>query len=183
MYKLGHLVDASWTEHCYPRTFMLPASPEVSQRIVAGVPFGDPQIFLHLVAALKPPMLLLYVLHTPRGEGEPGRYQSPPLSMDEIQDFFAACGNYLSQDARFDMWAYSPSEQASVIWDRHNQIFAYGPLRRFEAELRALGFSQGIVSVPAPHEHHYHSEFDTTAKRVLRFFEWSYSPLQDEDEQ
>jgi hypothetical protein len=183
MYKLGHLVDGTWIEHSHSRVFMLPESSAVSQRIVAAVPFGDPQVFLHLVAALTPPYFLLYVLHTPRGEGEPGRYQSPELSMDELQAFFEEFGDFLSQDGRFDIWAYSPSEQASVIWDRHNQIFAYGPLSRFESELRDLGFAQGIVSIPAPHEHHYRSEFDEKAERVLRSFEWSHSPLGYEDEQ
>jgi hypothetical protein len=183
MYKLGHQVEGIWIEHNYPAVFMLPENSEVSQRIVAGVPRGDPDVFLRLAETLEPPYFLLYVLHTPRGEGEPGRYQSPELSIQNLQAFFLEFGKFLSQDARFDIWAYSPAEQASVIWDRHNQIFAYGPLARFEAALRDLGFSKGVVTVPAPHEHCYRSEFDEMAERVLRAFDWSYSPLRREDEQ
>lgn len=183
MYKFGHLVDGIWTEHCYPATFMLPENSEALQRIVAGVPRGDPEIFRRLVCTLEPPYFLLYVLHTPRGEGEPGRYQSPELSVQSLQAFMLEFGEFLAQDARFDIWAYSPSDRATVVWDRHNRIFAYGPLPRFETELRTLGFSQGVVTVPGPHEHCYRSEFDEMAKEVLCAFDWSYSPLQPEDEQ
>lgn len=183
MYKLGHLVNNIWAEHSYPAAFMLPENGEALHRIVAGVPQGDPEIFRRLVCALEPPYILLYVLHTPRGEGAPGRYQSPELSAQRLQSFIAEFGTLLSSDSRFDIWAYSPSERATVVWDRHNQIFAYGPLSRFETELHALGFSQGSVTVPVPHEHCYRAELDEIAKEILSAFEWSYSPLRPEDEQ
>ena len=183
VYKLGYQIEGTWIEHNHAAVFMLPENFDVSQRIVAGVPHGNPEVFLRLTETLEPPYFLLYVLHTPRGEGEPGRYQSPELSAQDLQEFFLEFGEFLSQDARFDIWAYSPAEQASVIWDRHNQIFAYGPLVRFEMALRDFGFSEGIVAIPVPHEHHYRSELDEVAGRVLRAFDWSYSPLRQEDEQ
>jgi len=183
MYKLGHLQADRWVEHSYPAVYRLPEAAEESQRLVAGVPGGDPEIFLRLVSCLEPPYFLLYVLHTPRGEGEPGRYQSPELSLSQLKGFVAQFNTFLAQDARFDLWARSPAERATVVWDRHNQIFAYGPLARFESELRTLGFSPGRPEVPVPHEHHYRSEFDSPAEKVLKAFEWSYSPLRPEDEQ
>ena len=183
MYKLGRLQADRWVEHSYPPVYKLPESTEGSQRLVAGVPGGDPEVFLRLASCLEPPYFLLYVLHTPRGEGEPGRYQSPELSLGELNRFVSEFKSFLAQDARFDLWVHSPSERATVVWDRHNQIFAYGPLDRFESELRLLGFSPGVPEVPVPHEHHYRAELDSLAQKVLKALKWSHSPLQPEDEQ
>jgi hypothetical protein len=126
---------------------------------------------------------LLYVLHTPRGEGEPGRYQSPALSAGEVRAFLEKFSPFLSGDARFDLWAHSPSEGATVVWDRHNQIFAYGPLARFELILQGLGFARGRLEAPGSHQHHYRAEFDSDASLVLQAFEWTHAPLHEEDEQ
>ena len=183
MYKLGHLEGGHWVEHVYPAVYQWPDSEPVLQRLVAGVPSGNPDVFGRLVESLAPPFYLLYVLHTSRGEGLPGRYQSPELSTAELSGFLAQFSPYLSGDARFDLWVHSPTEAATVVWDRHNQIFAYGPLTRYEFVLQNLGFSRGRVEVPAPHEHKYHPEFDSQAALVLRAFEWSHTPLREEDEQ
>lgn len=183
MHKLGHLREDQWVEYSYPPTYQLPHSGTQLQRILVGIPGGDPEVFARLVAGLEPPYYLLYILHTSRGEGEPGRYQSPKLSLQEFQSFISQFGGFLSKDARFDIWAHSPSEQATVVWDRHNQIFAYGPLARFESELCALGFLPGTVTTPGPHEHCYHAELDPIAAQLLQNFEWSYSPLMPEDVQ
>jgi hypothetical protein len=183
MYKLGRLEGDRWVEHSYPPVYRLPETPDELQCLVAGVPDGNPEVFSRLVKCLKPPYELLYVLHTPRGEGEAGRYQSPELSLAQFQAFVSQFSALLTQDARFDIWARSSSDSATVVWDRHNQLFAYGPLPRFASELQLLGFSAGNPEVPVPHAHHYHDELDPLAEEVLRAFEWAYSPLRKGDEQ
>jgi hypothetical protein len=70
-----------------------------------------------------------------------------------------------------------------VVWDRHNQLFADGPLEKFLSELKAYGFSEGVVDVSFSHQHHYRQEFDEQAAAVFSAFEWSYSPLRAEDAQ
>lgn len=177
MYRLGHLVNGEWVAHSHQPVF------EARDRIVAGVPGGDPSVFEHLVECLEPPYHLLYVLHTSRGEAPLGRYQSPALSSAQVKSFLSQFGLFLSGDARFDLWAYSPSEQATLVWDRHNQLFGYGPVDKFSSKLLALGFTHGYPSIPVPHEHNYHSELDGLAKEVLAAFKWSHSPLQPADEQ
>ena len=177
MYRLGCLVNGEWTDHSHPPVF---ASNE---RIVAGVPRGDPSVFEQLLECLEPPYDLLYVLHTPRGEGQPGRYRSPPLSSPEVKDFLARFAPLLSADARFDLWAHSPSEHATLVWDRHNLLYGYGPVDKLSSKLLTLGFSVGSPEVPAPHQHHYRAELDGLAKQVLTAFDWSRSPLRPEDEQ
>jgi hypothetical protein len=183
MYKLGRLESGEWIEHSHSKVFCLPESAEELQCLVAGVPNGDAGTFLRLVSLLAPPYNLLYILHTPRLEGTAGRYQSPQIDLQDLQAFLSEFDVFLAQDARFDLWAYSPAERATVVWDRHNQLFAYGPLDRFVAELKELGFAPGAPEIPLPHQHHYQAEFDSQAKQLLNAFEWSFSPLKPEDEQ
>jgi hypothetical protein len=184
MYKLSHLVDGRWAQHSYRPEFSIGSVGGVD-RVAAGVPGGDPTPFERLVLSLEEPYLLLYVLHTPRGEGDAGRYQSPELTSAQFRAFVERFGAYLSSDARFDLWAYSPSERATVVWDRHNQLFAYGPLARFDSELSSLGFQQTEWESAAsvPHQHHYRVENDADAQAVLAWSEWTRTPLRPEDEQ
>jgi hypothetical protein len=84
---------------------------------------------------------------------------------------------------RFDLWFFSPSSKATIVWDRHNVAYAYGPIECFEEKLRALGFTDGIPGIPVPHEHHYHAACDEDAKAVLDHFAWRRSDLRPEDEQ
>lgn len=177
MYRLGHLVNDEWVAHSHPAVF------ETTDRIVAGVPDGDPAIFERMVECLQPPYHLLYILHTPRGEAKPGRYQSPALSFEDIKRFLTQFGPFLCADSRYDLWAHSQIDKGTVVWDRHSQLFAYGPLQKFSTTLLSLGFAAGDPVVPAPHEHHYRAEFDHFAEGLITAFNWSYSPLRPEDEQ
>jgi hypothetical protein len=156
---------------------------EELQRLLAGVPDSDPRVFLRLARELTGPYFLLFVLHTPRGIAEPGRYQSPAVDLDDVEDFVERFGPLLAADARFDLWLHSPADQATLVWDRHDQLFAYGPLARYAQALRAAGFVQGDVRVPAPHEHRYHAVLDDLAREVIEHFDWRCSPLQPGDEQ
>jgi hypothetical protein len=183
MQKLGHLIENTWVEFSHSPEYSLPQAGDPSQRLVAGVPSGDPRIFLDLVLSTQGPYFLLYVLHTPRGEGKPGRYQSPELDAPQVIEFINRFRQFLGSDSRFDLWAYSIPSQSTFVWDRHNLLFAYGDLQAFSGILRNSGFNQGNPMIPSPHEHHYRPEFDLDAEAMLRFFDWSYSQLHPEDEQ
>jgi hypothetical protein len=181
--KLSSQENGVWVAHSHPASFKLEITANGSARVVAGVPAGDASTFQRLVQSLEAPCMLLYVLHTPRGEGEPGRYQSPPLTMVELESFLDRHAAFLAGDARFDLWIHSPSENATLVWDRHNLIYAYGPTGRFVATLEALGFHEGSPGVLFEHLHHYRQEFDSEAAAVLETFAWSYSTLKPGDEQ
>jgi len=132
---------------------------------------------------LTPSFFALYVLHTPRGEAEEGRYQSPAISRDEWDMFFDRFRQYLAGDARFDLWLHSPADNATLVWDRHNILYSYGPVETFEAALGARGLIPGELAIPDPHQHCYRSEFDSDAEALLTWFNWKRSPLRPEDEQ
>lgn len=169
--------------HCHPATFKTESTTAGGQRLVAGVPAGDPALFERLAQSMAPPYFLLYILHTPRGEGLAGRYQSPSVGAGELHSFLERYGAFLSGDARFDIWLHSPADNATVVWERHNLIYAYGLIERFAWALQKLGFKQGTADVAFPHQHHYRAAFDADAADILKALEWRYSPLQPEDEQ
>ena len=183
MYKLSVQVGNDWVEHSHNPVFKTQGADNEARRLVAGVPKGDSSVFRALVNQLTPPYFFLYVLHTSRGEGEPGRYQSPALERDEFNAFLDLYSSFWSGDGRHDVWAHSPSENATVVWDRHNLIFAYGPLDRFASALRSMGFEEGNPNSSFPHQHHYRQEFDDDATAILSAINWSRSPLCPSDEQ
>lgn len=178
MHKLSALREGEWIEHSHAPTFV-----RENDRVVAAVPHGDVEIFSRLLTSLEPPYFLLYVLHTPRGEGRAGRYQSPALVASQLHDFIDRFGEFLSRDSRFDLWGHSPSDEATVVWERHDLLYAYGPIEEYVRALHALGFSAGAPSIPVPHAHNYRPELDDRARDLLSVWKWSWSELRAEDEQ
>lgn len=177
MYRLGHMVDNEWVAHSHPPLF------DAADRLTAGVPGSDPAVIGNLADCLAPPYFLLYVLHSPRGEAPPGRYQSPALSAAELRGFLDRFGPFLRSDGRYDLWVHSPADNATLVWDRHDLLYGYGPVARYADGLRALGFAVGTPAIPSPHEHCCRSEFDTMAAELIAAFDWTATPLQPEDEQ
>ncbi len=107
----------------------------------------------------------------------------PPLAAAELQGFLTRFARLIETDARFDLWVRSVPEGALIVRDRHDHLFAYGPLERFEAILSAEGFTPGPVTLPYRHAHRHREENDDDAAAVLARFDWTWSPLRDEDRQ
>lgn len=155
-------------------------------RLLIAASTAKPDLFRELANCLASPLILLYVLHTPRGEGVAGRYQSPVLDSQQVQDFLATFTPYLAGDARHDTWVHSASDGRTLVWDRNDLIYVEGkPLEDMAAVLGVMGFESGIVPRPdaGPHIHYYREEFDTDAAAVLARFDWTRSDLRPEDEQ
>lgn len=88
----------------------------------------------------------------------------------------------LENDARHEFWIGSTSNQGMLVYDEHGLIYAYGPLADFERSLSAIGLRSGKFSIPAPHAHHYHAEYDEEVRRLLTHWDWRHLGLQPEDE-
>jgi hypothetical protein len=177
--KMHHFIDDTSVAHSHPAVYRM----ETGRRLVAGIPGGDADILKTLIVQIEGPFFLLFVLHTPRGEADAGRYQSPPIDTAVLSQWINRFSDFLRADARFDLWVHSAAENATLVWDRHNLLFAYGPIDRFEMSLLELGFVEGDAVVPTPHEHHYRPKCDEDSKALLASFDWSWSPLKPEDEQ
>lgn len=183
MHKLSYQAGEEWLPHSYAPIFTTEVTSAQTQRLVAGVPGGDVSVLRKLAECFAPPLFVLYVLHTPRGEGHPGRYQSPSLEFGELHAFISRFASFVAGDARFDLWVHSPSTKGTLVWDRHNLMYGYGPIECFRHALCGLGFSEGKPTVPRPHMHHYRQELDADATSILSAYSWQYSPLRSEDEQ
>ncbi|MCC2959245.1 hypothetical protein LK540_02240 [Massilia sp. IC2-278] len=70
-----------------------------------------------------------------------------------------------------------------MVWDRHDDLYAYGPIERFAAALDAMGYRQAPLVNPGAHMHHYRKSCDEMARALIEEFDWVVSPLRPEDEQ
>jgi len=153
-------------------------------RLRVGLDGAQDAAVAALASSLRGPFQLLYVLHTTRTGTELGRYESPDLTADAVQAFLHQFGRFLCEDSRHDLWLRSHDDDATIVLDRHNLIYAYGPVHAFEAGLKTLGVREGeSPAVPDPHMHHYHQEWDQTEEEILRHFDWHIKPLRPADVQ
>jgi hypothetical protein len=153
-------------------------------RIVASVADGRSSLFRLLTAVLPAPFYVLYILHTTRGEGEPGRYQSTELSREDLEAFLRKYEGFFSDDGRHDLWVYSPSSHQTLIWDRHNTLFAEGePLGDIADVLVSQEYHEGSFPTLGAHFHHYRPEYDGDAASLLNEFDWHWTSLREEDVQ
>jgi hypothetical protein len=182
LYKLGTLIEDDNIEYHYEDRFTLEQTTG-PDRLCIGAAKRHSDLVLALAEQLEPPFYLLYLLHTPRGSHQAARYQSPALEWTEVVALLRQFQPFLEQDARHDLWLHAAGDQATLVWDRHNLIYAYGPLSHFETILKQHEFVQDVISVPVPHTHHYHTTFDADEDQLLNFFDWRASPLQPVDEQ
>jgi hypothetical protein len=77
----------------------------------------------------------------------------------------------------------SHDDDATIVLDRHNLIYAYGPLEQFEEALRSSDAHVGEPADLGTHLHHYHAVWDDMERRILRRFDWQISPLRPPDVQ
>jgi hypothetical protein len=153
-----------------------------TRRLTIGVDDAQDGYVSELASDLAGPFQLLYVLHTTRTGAELGRYESPNLDVQQVFDFVRRFGPFLAQDARHDFWLRSHDDDATLVLDRHNVIFAYGPLPVFEAVLTRIGISRSnLPAVPDPHVHHYHQQWDESEREILKALTWTRKPLRKID--
>ena len=178
--KLHHRPANRWVEHVHPPIFAREPTSTGTERLVAGLPVHQAAAILsELVDLTQRPYTLLHVLHTPRGEADAGRYQSPDLDRAEFRAFMRRYGRYLAADGRHDLWVHS--REATPVWARHNLLYAYGPLDRFAEALTARGFGAGRPSLDFEHVHRYRARFDGAAAELLARYDWLRTPLREED--
>lgn len=180
--KLQHFVDDSWQAFHHANTFVREwTARQRVERLRIGPRGGQRFLFQYLAGRVGPPHKLLYVLHTSRTHALLGRYESPWIESDDLATFLDRFGDFIAQDSRHDLWALCGAGDGTIVWDRHDLMYAYGPLDRYIMLLEDGGFREGWPSVPAPHAHLYHPEWDDAERAVLTDYDWHRTDLREED--
>jgi hypothetical protein len=179
-------IDVAGNERQYPHEDRWSTQRTTgSDRLVVAPARGHHvDTLLDLARCLREPFCILYVLVLPRtGEHATGRYQSPfPTNRADTEAFVNRFRDYLEGDARHHLWLMSLPDSATLVYDNHDLLYAYGPLDKFRNSLAARGFREGRTVIPFPHSHRYNDVFDDAERDVMRYWEWRRSPLQPEDE-
>ena len=171
----------TWLPHDFGKVYARHQTSSTAQLQIAASS-GGTALLRELTLALAAPFLMLYVLVVPRGQSEPGRYQSEALSGAELDALFERFGEFWDSDGRHNVWVRS-SDDGMLVYDRHNLIHAYGPLLLFESRLEKLGYtSTPALTLDFPHQHSYHQEFDDLERKLTTQFARGRSELRDGDE-
>jgi hypothetical protein len=178
--KLGQIVAGRVEPYQHANTFIREKTHGI-ERVLIGPRGGHRFLVEMLAATIGPPYKVLYVLHTSRTGARLARYESPVLEPDELRTFLARYGDFIAQDSRHDLWVAARGGAGTIVWDRHDLVYAYGPLDAYVSILEQGGLREGWPNTNLSHAHYYHAEWDDTERSILREFEWIVSPLHPED--
>ena len=180
--KFESLVLDEWRPHLYSNVYVREKTSGPG-RLKIAVSEGGACTMLQLAKVINEPFSVLYVLLVPRGGSDEGRYQSPWMNRNELSDLFESFGDFFDQDARHHLWLFSDPDRATLVYDQHNVIFAYGPIEDYVRVLDACGYSEAHeLPFPVPHTHQYHAEFDDQERRLISLPGWTHSPLRQGDQ-
>jgi hypothetical protein len=149
-------------------------------RLRIGGGQDSPRLLAALAAWLPEPLYFL-VVNRGRVSAE-GRYESTPKSLAAVVSFIDEYHDLLAHDSRADLWVGSVASRDLLVLDEHDFVFAYGDLDRFAEELRTLGFRDGPLELPFPHEHRFNDEFDSLEESLVDRRDWRrILPLEESD--
>lgn len=152
------------------------------ERLIAAPSSGHVSLMEALMEELPEPFGILYVLIVSRGSHEPARYESPsPTDRKTTLAFLREYEEFFERDARHHVWVMSVPLSATIVYDNHNVIYAYGPLDRFQRVVHLRGLERSRIRFPVPHTHNYNAEYDDRADGLMQHWEWIRSPLHEDD--
>jgi hypothetical protein len=183
-YKFGtpYPEDQEWR---YQNVWAIEETTGGGRRLVIAPAQSHSEILLALIEAMTGPFWLLYVLVVPRSNGQAGRYQSPELQGEgAVKTFLRDFSNFFEKDGRHNVWIASEAGSEMLIYDRHNVIYAYGPLNAWKGPLAANGLSEvAMIRFSSPHSHHYHESLDLEEDRLMNYWDWHHTSLTKSDEE
>jgi len=181
--KFGHIVDGEDIDFAYPDLWAIEKTigPD---RLVLASSGNHVGLLIELLSAMQGPFWILYLLIVPRSEAKPGRYQTPkPVSAEEVKAFLMQFKDALEGDGRHNLWIASSVSKDMLVYDRHNVIYVYGELERFQSIVESTSLSAvDSIKFSVPHTHRYNERFDSDIERILQFCSWVYSPLHENDD-
>ncbi|MHC4938667.1 MAG: hypothetical protein ACYTHK_06835 [Planctomycetota bacterium] len=181
--KFSSFVTGVEKPHLYAHEFM--EEPTTGpDRLVIGARGNHVDLLRQLADCLEPDYWLLYVLTVSSADRAPGRYQSPDLEAVTMQSFLAEFTDFFEGDGRHSVWVGTQDHGGLLVYDRHDVIYAYGPLDTYREVLAVEGLREVLtLDIPGPHAHHYNHEcFAGTEDELFRRFDWQWFELQEGDD-
>ena len=180
--KFASQTGGKWLPHDYGKLYAHEGTSSAPRLSIAASHDGT-RLLRDLSRILSEPLFLLYVLVVPRGGSVEGRYQSGELSRAEVDAMFDRFSRFWDGDGRHSIWLRSHTDDATLVYDRHNLIYAYGSIGRLESVLSSLGYSTTPrLSLAFEHQHAYHVEFDDLERELTARFADRRSDLREGDE-
>jgi len=168
-HNFGNLYDIEQTTGC--------------DRLVIASDFNQVDLITKLTSQLTPPFYVLYVLLVSRLGYESGRYQSPLFETHEMLfAFFKKYREYIETDCRFHLWIGTANNSGTLVFDRHNIIFAYGQTDKYIKILKQEGFRKHKICIPSPHTHNYYPDNDKYEESITQECDWKHFPLAEDDD-
>jgi len=182
-YKLGYL-NPEEQPFVHPNTWAVEETSGPSRLAIAPAE-NQVKVLLRLMEAMPEPFWVLYVLAVSRTGNQLGRYQSAePKSREAIELFLREFAQFFENDGRHHIWISSELGPELLVYDRHNKIYAYGPLEEFSETLSEIGLTPASsIEIPSPHMHRYNQAHDEDESRLMNYWEWFRTPLLDSDDQ
>jgi hypothetical protein len=153
-------------------------------RLVIAPRSNQTDLLNKLAECFDEPFVLLYVLIVACTEHEPGRYESDyTFTYTQLRQFLSTYAEFFEKDARHNLWIHPESGNGLLVYDRHNVIYAYGPLDLLISKVKEMGLTEeSEIRFACPHTHHYNRELDSMQARILTDEQWTVSPLRPGDE-
>jgi hypothetical protein len=170
VFKLGYHKDNELKEYAHPDLYNLEQSGG-AERVVIGLSKSHVDAVLELAALFCEPFYIIYVLHTSHNDNEYGRYQSKEISYSQVSTLFTSFKDFFENDSRHDVWLRSPQSNATIVYDRHNLIYLYGFVDKQLESIEGMGLEKKAFSIPFPHIHCYHAEYDIFETKLINDFE------------
>jgi hypothetical protein len=183
-FKIGEWDGEGWHRLTYPDVYAVETTTG-PERLVIAPALEHVGLLAALAGLWGVDCYILYVLVVSRTRGAEGqgRYQSPgAVPFVEVTDFCARYQTFLEGDGRHHLWLHAEDGTGTLVYDRHDVIYAYGDLPRYVALLEERGFRRGEVRFPTPHSHLYHPEYDAYEAALLNHWDWGRTPLRPDDE-
>lgn len=182
MFKFGCYKNNKLQEHYYSDIYNAEQKSSY-ERIIIGLERNQIDIVLDLAAVLNGPLYILYILHTPSTDNEPGRYQSKALAYDGVRTLLNRFKKFFENDARHDIWIHSSETNTTIVYDRHNLIYLYGFSDEHVFIIEKKGLHKESFITPCHHVHRYNSEYDIFESQLINEYQWIRTSLHEEDRQ
>ena len=104
------------------------------------------------------------------------------LGAAEAKQLLQRYAGFFEHDRRSHIWIHARNPEATMVFDRHGLVYAYGLLDAFRRVFESAGLREGVEAIPTPHAHHYHSAYDEAESALAAEYAWTVSELRPVDE-